>query len=147
MTARVFEVMGQIFRILTTPDDFERDWYAYATNQIAHTSIGVFFVALVSYGAFMVDGEIPYKMHVFFVIAFIYASKEIFLDKWNGFDTVEDFMFVVVYGTGGTLYSFTEKQAGLSELVFDLEKSAPFFAVFCVHLLAGVLYRLKEATK
>ncbi|QDP54160.1 MAG: hypothetical protein GOVbin4685_20 [Prokaryotic dsDNA virus sp.] len=140
-------MIEQILKALTTPSNYERDWYAYATNQIAHTSIGVFFVALISYGAFMVDGEIPYKMHVFFVIAFIYASKEIFLDKWNGFDTVEDFLFVVVYGTGGTLYSFTEKQAGLSELVFDLERSAPFFVLFCVHLLAGVLYRLKEATK
>ena len=137
----------RIFGELTAPSEFGRDWYGYACNQLAHTSLGVFFVALICYGAFMVEGELPYKWHVFGVIAFVYAAKEIFLDKWNGFDTVEDFLFVVVYGTGGTLYSFTEKQAGLSELVFDLEKSAPFFAVFCVHLLAGVLYRLKEATK
>lgn len=139
-------MIKQILKTLTTPSGYDGDWYAYATNQIAHTSIGVFFVALISYGAFMVDGEIPYKMHVFFVIAFIYASKEIFLDKWNGFDTVEDFMFVVIYGTGGTLYSFTEKQAGISEIVFDLEKSAPFFAVCCTHLVIGVLYRAKRAS-
>lgn len=137
-------MLTSILKALTTPSNYSRDWYGYATNQMAHTSLGVFFVAVICYGAFKVDGEIPYKIQVFFVIGFVYAAKEIFLDKWNGFDTIEDFMFVVVYGTGGTLYSFTEKQAGISMVVFDLEKSAPFFATCCVHLLVGVLYRLRK---
>lgn len=89
----------------------------------------------------MVFGTFPYRLQVFWLILALYSLKEIGLDKWNGFDTVEDVMFFVIYGAGGTLLSFKEVSDGQSLVALDAAAVVPIFAIFAVHLLTGIFQR------
>lgn len=38
---KLIDVLGRVWRDLRTPEDFKNDWYGYASNQLAHVTIGV----------------------------------------------------------------------------------------------------------
>jgi len=140
-------MLRKIFKVLTTPSDYENDWYGYASNQTSHAALGLFFTWLVCFLSCWVSDDLPDREKVFIGIAFVYAAKEIFFDKWQGLDTVEDFTFFVVYGAGGTLYSFKQIEPFSSDVVFSILNVAPFLAMFSLHLFAGVFVRVKGSLK
>lgn len=134
-----------IFEELTTPSNFRGDWQGYAGNQGTHTLIGLLSVGFICAVTLWLKGDIPYKINIFAGMAFIYGFKEIAWDKWHGFDTIEDFMFVVCYGAGGTLVSFTQSEANTSKVYFE---AGPFLFVlllFCIHISCGIAVRKREA--
>lgn len=130
---------------LTTPSNFRGDWYGYATNQISHTFLGCMIAALICAVTFALKGDLPYKINIFLGVAFIYGVKEIVWDRWQGFDTVEDFLFVVIYGTGGTLLTFTQSQDFTTRIDFEAFKFVAVLLLFFCHLLGGITIRRREA--
>lgn len=137
----------EIFKVLTNPSDYENDWYGFAVNQISHAALGLFFTWLVCFLSWWVSDDLPDREKVFLGIAFVYASKELLFDKWQGWDTVEDFTFFVVYGAGGTLYSFQQIEPYSADVVFSILNVAPFLGVFSFHLFVGIFVRVKGALK
>lgn len=128
-----------------TGERFDRDWYGYLTNQISHVGLGIFGTWIVCLIAFVISGDLPYRWQVFVGIAAVYAAKELVLDRWQGLDTIEDFLFVVVYGAGGTLVSFRQMNALSSDVVFNMFSALPFLGACAIHLLAGAFVRWKAA--
>lgn len=124
------------------PDNFKNDPYGYVTNQIGHTVVGalflVFFVVLASW-FFM--GEFPPKWSIIAGAAVGYAAFEMVTQGWRGWDTVEDWVFVVVHGTTGMVLTFSELAPGSTKFEGDLLVMLPFVALFLIHLFAGALFR------
>jgi len=50
-------------------DDFAEDWYAWATNQISHASMGVMAALAVSLIAWLITGEYPVKWQAWSIVA------------------------------------------------------------------------------
>lgn len=95
--------------------------------------------------AFLISGDFPFRSQVFLSIAATYAAKELVVDRWQGIDTIEDFLFVVVYGSGGTLISFRQMDALSSDVVFNVFQALPVLCLCCAHLLFGSFSRWKAA--
>lgn len=125
------------------PDDFEGDWYGWLTNQVSHTGLGIFAVFFLSLACFLFAGEMPYKVAVYAVILFGYLLFEMVGQGWRGWDSLEDTAFVVAYGAGGVLSSFSEVSPGSPLVSFSVIGAAPFFFIAATHLAAGVIYRRK----
>lgn len=134
-----------ILQGLIAPSDFRRDWYGYLTNQISHVGVGVLAAWLTCVMAYLIAGEYPYREHVFVLILLAYTLKEALFDKWSGFDTIEDIVFVTLYGVGGTLRSFSEIQAGSSVVSFDVFSALPVLLLCIVHLTVGTISRIGGA--
>ena len=134
-----------IFSAFSTPSRFDRDWYGYVTNQISHVGAGMFIAWILCVAAFLISGDLPFRSQVFLSIAVIYTAKEIIVDRWQGFDTIEDILFVVMYGAGGTLISFRQMDALSSDVVFNVFQALPVLCVCCAHLLAGAFSRWKAS--
>ena len=124
-------------------DDFAGRPYGFTTNQISHATV-VGFLGLV-YGScityFLLFGELPYKEHLIAFAAFSYASYEYWNQGWNGWDTIEDWWFVVVYGVIGPVMTFSEITAGVPIVSVNLFTPLPFIALFAAHLAAGAYVR------
>jgi hypothetical protein len=130
---------------LFTSDSFPNDWYGWLTNQVSHIFLGLFSVFVLSMAGFVVMGEFPVKTHMLALIFVLYlGAAEIWLQGWRGWDTIEDTVFVVVYGAAGPLSASAEIEAGNSAIIMDLEPLLPYFYVFVAHLIAGVLWRVSS---
>jgi hypothetical protein len=130
---------------LFEPDDFLDDWYGWLTNQVSHIGVGVKLAFLMCLGAFVVTGELPYRVDVFAVCLLGYVFFELYFQGWQGFDTVDDTVFVVAYGAGAPLYAFHEVSVGSLEVMGVLTDLIPFFAVATIHLACGVAFRYYRA--
>lgn len=96
---------------------------------------------------FLVLGELPYRSTVFLVILGGYIFYEVRRQAWQGWDTIEDTLFVVGYGAGGVLYSFTEAMPGSSKACVDLLSPIPFLAAAALHLAIGFAIRLYQKSQ
>ncbi|WP_158963890.1 hypothetical protein [Chachezhania sediminis] len=132
-------------RSLGRASRFSGDAYGYAGNVAAHVLIGIGSVLMAAQAAQWMIGEYPYRWRIWIGIAVLYAAKEIIIDRWNGFDTVEDFAFVAIYGAGGTCMSFRAMPPGYTDIRFDPAIAQMFFVVFAWHLAIGIVKRLREA--
>jgi len=130
---------------LGTPFNFHADWYGHLTNQMSHVGLGMFATWMACVMAFSASGELPYRYQVWIGLAFIYALKEVLWDGWYGFDTIEDFMFVVVYGSGGTLLAFKEIDPQSSDVVFNIYSALPVLSICVLQLALGVYVRMRQA--
>jgi hypothetical protein len=132
-----------IWRALITPDRFPRDWYGWATNQLGHIMIGLALACGLTLVHFWALGEFPYKLHLFALIGAGYLAFELAFQKWQGWDTVEDWIFVCVYGAGGAIGTVTEREVGSLIAALDLTAVAWAFAAAGGHLAAGIGWRLR----
>lgn len=128
------------------PDSFPRDGYGFTTNQFGH-AVGVGFLVLV-YGVtllwFLAFGEFPYKLHIALFAGLSYFAFELYTQNWQGWDTVEDWWFVNVYGVWGPLCTFSEVTVGSADVTLNLFAPLPFVALLAVHLLAGAYVRWRR---
>lgn len=129
---------------LFEPDDFRRDWYGFLTNQMSHTLLGIFIVWIMTVIGYLILGELPYRNMLFALTLVGYILYEIVFQGWRGWDTIEDTLFVAVYGAGGTLIAFTEYQYGSASVIFDIYAALPMLTLVSIHLVLGVLYRIKN---
>lgn len=139
----VASVVKKIIIELKKPDDFSKNWYAWATNQIGHFVIGLMLAAIFTAIGYWLFGEIPYKLPLWLSIAITYALWES-MQGWNGRDTIEDWLFVALYGAGGAIYVFTEKTLGDSMVTADLFRMLIPLGAVIGHIAAGVYCRIKR---
>jgi hypothetical protein len=128
-------------------NSFIDDPYGYATNQISHAKlVGLLgYVYGVSMAYHWLMGEFPDKWAI---VAFAWASYlafELVSQGWNGWDTVEDWWFVNVYGVLGAVQTFTE--SGPYTVSADLMAALPFVVAFCLHLIIGGTVRRLQILK
>jgi hypothetical protein len=126
---------------LTEPSAFLDDWYGWLTNQAGHILLGVFIAFFMCVAAFFVMGELPYRIEVFAACLLGYAAFELFTQGWQGYDTLEDTVFVVAYGCGAPLSAFHEISAGSADVSVDLRALVAFFIMAAIHLAFGVAFR------
>jgi heme/copper-type cytochrome/quinol oxidase subunit 4 len=72
-----------IWSSLTTPDQFKRDWYGWATNQLGHIMIGLALACALTLLYFWAAGEFPYKTHLFAVIGCVCGAHLQRNDLWK----------------------------------------------------------------
>lgn len=121
-------------------DDFADDWYAWATNQISHLGLGVLAALVFSIVCLAMTGEYPVKWQAWVFLAAFYICGE-FLRGWHSWDSVEDTVFVVGYGSGGAFLVFSEVVPGNPALILSGHDAAWILGLACVHLAAGVWMR------
>ena len=138
--------LKEVFSTFTTPDGFRGDWYGYVTNQVSHWALGSLAALAICSGWYGLSGELPYRWQIAVIVAVIYVGKELLLDGWQGLDTVEDFVFTVVYGSGGAAMVFYEVD-GLpaGEVAFSIALAAPLSAAPLAHLALGCFARLRRS--
>jgi hypothetical protein len=126
-----------------TPDDFKGDPYGHVTNQTSHSFLvgGILLAYLPVMGYFFIAGEFPEKWLIIAWAAVSYAAFELILQGWRGFDTVEDWIFVVIHGTTGFVLTFSEIEPGSTKFHGDLAYAAPFIVLFLTHLAIGAWVR------
>jgi hypothetical protein len=130
---------------LIEPDAFLDDWYGWLSNQSGHILLGVVMAASVCLIAYFTLGELPFRVDVFAVCLLGYVAFELSTQGWQGYDTIEDTVFVVAYGCGAPLAAFHEVSAGSPNVVLDLRALIPFFVASAVHLACGVAFRYYRA--
>ncbi len=128
---------------LTDPSAFPDDWYGWLTNQISHIGLGVFLTFALCSLYWLINGEMPYRVAAYMVIASGYLAFEIYVQGWRRFDTIEDTVFTVGYGTSAILAAFQEITVGSPLVAVNILSLMPFFIVACIHLLAGSISRLR----
>ena len=128
------------------PDDFSNDPYGYWTNQVAH-ALQVGFLLLVygvTLGWWYFAGEFPQKEWIIGGAAVGYGAYELIDQGWQGWDTVEDWVYVVVYGVAGPVTTFTEIEPGSTAFRGDLLLALPFVIAFTIHLCIGSWMRARR---
>lgn len=127
---------------LIPPDDFTNDWFGWAKSQTAHIFVGIFLAFALSMVSFVVIGEFPKKTDMLALIFVGYfLGFKLLLQGWQGWDTIEDVVFVVGYGAAGPLAASMEIEPGKAAIIMDLEPLLPYFYICVAHLIAGVSWR------
>ena len=134
-------IFSKITDELSTQENFSRDWYAYATNQIGHTAIGFVFASLVSYLTFLYLGEFAPKECIWLFSAMIYGAWETLNGK-PSWDSLEDWIFFAIYGAGSATMLFSEVSAGSPMVVTQIVYVPKFTAIIAAHLSVGVVARI-----
>lgn len=93
---------------------------------------------------FYLAGEFPPKEWMVATAGALYLAFELASQGWQGADTIEDWVFVVVYGCGGAVSSFSEVTPGNPVAAFDIMIAAPFIAAMTLHLAFGAWLRWRQ---
>lgn len=126
-----------------SPDFYRRQPELWLANQSGHMALGAAMAILSCAGFLAVFGEFPTRAAIFALIAAAYLFRvEIIGQGWQGFDTVEDTLFVVIYGAGPVLYAFREIAPGSAEFIGNIWDVVPFLVVAVIHLGLGAAWRL-----
>lgn len=125
-----------------TQDSYPRDWYGWMANQISHIVLGFGMVLIMCWLSFLIIGEIPYKWAIFISCAIIYAIFEV-LRGWS-VDALEDCVFVVIYGSGFTVLSFSEIKVGSPLVESNIVDFAWLAVIPLVHFAFGIYLRAKN---
>ena len=137
-------ILHIIWRDLTTPEDFRGDWYGWMTNKLSHVVLG-FGLALVTSAIWLTEnGEFPHKQWLWPGIAFAVAVFQIGAQGWNGWDTIEDWWFISVFGAGGTIVTFTQIDPDYGLLGVSVWSGLTVMTLIGVWLVMGIIYRLLE---
>lgn len=129
------------------PDNFHGDWYGWLTNQISHIALGMAGVGALCFLALVVFGEFPGRRATWVLFAGGYMLYEMSVQRWNGVDTVEDWIFVAGYGAGGLLHTLREVNPGTGEFTGNIWDVAPFFIAALAHVVFGVTQRVWQEYK
>lgn len=131
---------------MITASNFRGDPYGWATNQIGHAFLvgAVLLTFVPTLVCLIIAGEFPPKWALVAFSATLYLGFELASQGWHGADTVEDWVFVVFYGSAGSVYSFSEIAPGNSMAAFDLMAAAPFLGLLAVHLAFGAWLRWNQ---
>ena len=132
-------ILKTILSDLSTPDNFSRNWYGYATNQISHAALGFLLTALVSYLWFCFWGEFAPREYAWAFVAAAYAAWELRKPSWDG---LEDFIFFAVYGAGSATMLFSEVTPGSPEVITEVTYIPKVLAIITMHLSVGIVARV-----
>lgn len=141
------DLLRRMLREIRVPEDFDEDWYGYATNQLSHFVLGFTTACVFSGMHFWFLGEFAEKGALWFTIAFIYAIWEVGVQKWRGPDSVEDWMFFSVYGAGFAILFFNETSPGSPELTTNMAYVFPAITILYGHLTLGIAARVYQKVR
>ena len=127
---------------LLTPDNFKNNWYGWIANQWSHALLGQMLFGIIMLCS-MHFGEFASRLDVWIAIALGYAGWEVITHK-NGFwwDSVEDFIFVCIYGAGWVAFAFHEVTIGSTKFFGDAMTIAPIIGFFAFHSIMGIALRV-----
>lgn len=124
-----------------TPDDYSHEPELWLAGQAGHIFLGL-WLAMVASGAWLyITGDFPRRVGVFVLIALAYMAYELFRQGWRGSDTLQDWAFVSLYGSGGSLYCFREFDVGSGQITADLNDLLAVAVAPTVHLMVGTAER------
>lgn len=141
----IWDALRIIWNDIKTGDDFRGKWYLWASQQMAHTLLGVILVSVSCLVYMSFTGELPYKLHLFLFLSVGYLLWEFALQVQgpkHTIDSLEDYLFVVGYGAGSVITVFTEIESGRPEVSMDLVAAIPFILISTLHLLYGCISRI-----
>lgn len=127
---------------LLTPDNFKDNWYGWVTNQWAHTLLGMILFGVIMLVT-LFFGEFANRSFVWGGIAIGYIFWELVTNrtgKW--WDSVEDFIFVCVYGSGWIAFAFHEVTVGQPFFYGTALAVVPIVSLFAFHTTLGVFLRI-----
>lgn len=131
-----------------SPDFYRKEPELWLANQGGHMALGAASAILICAAWLWLAGEFPYRSIVFAFLAIGYIVRvEIIGQGWQGWDTMEDATFVVMYGSAPVLYSFREMMPGSAEFIGNIWDVVPFLAVAFVHLTIGTAWRIRNKVK
>ena len=140
-------VVRKIYRDLATPSDFKKDWYGWLTNQCAHFLFGVALTAVISFAFFFYLGAFAHKGVLFGLVAVIVLATQ-YRSFWLKFwDTVEDIIFMLVYGAGSAVLLFNETAPGSPKMLTSIEAIGPLSMIVSAHLAAGSVFRAAKEVR
>lgn len=141
----VLQRLKEFFSYFTVSDDFKGDWYGYACNQLSHVLLGFLFAGFVSMWTWFYRGEYLDKNALFAVCSISYLSFEFYTQRFKDLkDTLEDYVFFAIYGSGSAVYLFSEVEAGSPVLQTDLRFAGPIAVVVLTHIGLGVSKRMSK---
>lgn len=126
------------------PDSYKYDPELWLANQAGHAFLGVVAAVAICLVWFGVAGEFPVRWHTWLTIFCTYVAYELHEQRWQGADTIEDAMFVAVYGAGSILYTFKEVDIGTGDFGGNILDLLPFLATATVHFIAGFFLRVRN---
>lgn len=126
------KIITLIFKELKTPDDQGRDWYGWASNQMAHMLIGAVIAGLVA----VTWGEATRA----FIAALGFAIAKETLDDLRSSNLMRDSLQDVLFQAIGALIA-----VGIFTRIADLTYSAVSMGI--VSLIAGVWPRARRALR
>lgn len=139
-------ILQTILKDLRQADNFRSNWYGWFTNQVAHSQLGLIYVFSVCVFWTYYFNEFPYKLYLFSGIALVYLLWEFGVQRGKDtIDSLEDFCFVVLYGSGFAVTAFTEREAGSPELTFNSHASLGIIIIYILHLSYGTATRIVKA--
>lgn len=121
------------------------EWLAWVDKRISDVGKGIGYVWLVCLLSFQIGGEFPDKYHAFASMAAMHFCYTMMFEKFSVGKHIENFLFVVVYGAGGTLAAFNEFIVGSDRALFNVMGPAPIFFACVGHFIAGVILRIGGA--
>lgn len=124
------------------PDNYKNNWYGWITNQCGHMVLGqIMFVAAMGLAWFSMS-EFPSRNAAWVTITVIYAIFEFVIQRGYKWDSLEDAIFVCLYGAGIPAMTLYEIEPGSTMFRGDFMLIIPVVALFCFHATVGVLIRV-----
>ena len=120
------------------PSRFYGDPEGWVANQTGHMRAGLAWVFWACFGYFIIFEEFPVRWHIFIAIGITYLGFELIKQGWKGWDTIEDWWFVVLYGAGAPLAVFREFELGSGMFYGQIWEIVPFAIVSVLHLTLGI---------
>lgn len=147
MPQSVRYLFWEVWRELTRAENYRRNWYGYATNQLSHMMLGFIYCCAVSAAHWAYYHEFAEKPVLWLFVAVTYAAFELGTQKWKGWDTVEDWMFFALYGGGVPVLIFTEIEAGNPTVTTSIEWAIPTVGIIFTHLVSGIVVRIVNGVR
>lgn len=131
-----------MFLSLDEAEDFSKDPYGYFTNQSGHTwDVGFLFLVYGScVASFTFFGTLLCKEFLIVGAGLAYLVFEILVQGWKGWDTIEDWWFVNIYGVVAPVLVFTYNET-TQKLEVDPLAPLPFVVLYFTHKFVGSFLR------
>lgn len=123
---------------LNDPENFKFDWYGYAGNQGMHLIMGASTYLYLHVAYLWAFDTLAYRWHVLAICLAGYLIWEGLLNKWAGWDSVEDTVFFAAYGAGIPAWCIRGVETAEITVVPDIWLLAWCVMLVWVHLVIGV---------
>lgn len=143
-------MIKDLFKLFDKPSEFRSDPYGHVTNQLGHSWIGVAIPAWITWCIWFVTGDYPSQtiIAVSCINAYLFGW-EIGVQKWRGFDSLEDTAF---FALGASihilLYMGNPVIIGGDVAFFQNWRTLDIICAFsfgiAVLLLPGVMKRIRQ---
>ena len=122
------------------PSSFPADPLGWLGNQAGHLALCLVASYWLAVGYWKAAGEYPYRWQIAAVVCVAYLAIE--LPQDGGFwDTAEDIMVVVCYGSMVFIFPFRERAPGDRVLSFDPFSMMPAALIVSLHMAIGASIR------